>query len=443
MKRLFVILCLLAAVSAQGQTLSLERCLEIARNNNFEIRSSQIEVEKAEALKDQVFTKYFPQVSAGWMGYYALHPLIRFGIEDIESEDLRALMQVVYDNFSPGTDMQSELELMKWGLNSSLLAAQPIFAGGRIVNGNKLAGLGVEASKLQARMKSRDVLEEVESSFYLALGLEEKVSTVETALSLIDSLGRIVDVAFANGLVTKSDALQIELKRNEMLANKQKLTSGIRLSKRFLCEQIGIDYSDTLSLVEPSAEELPPLAYVYSSTGNPYRPEARLLELNVQAEELRRKMTVGEALPQLTFIGGASYGNMIKTDPTFNAVAVLSLTIPLTAWWETSHKLKQHDASIRQAKMTQEKYTRMMSLEEEKAYSDMMDAWTLLTSDNSALELARENYRLSTLNYEAGTVTLSDVLQAQALLLQAINAMTDRRMTYIVARRRLLDLGNN
>jgi outer membrane protein TolC len=70
----------------------------------------------------------------------------------------------------------------------------------------------------------------------------------------------------------------------------------------------------------------------------------------------------------------------------------------------------------------------------------MVDSYMLLKSDSSALEIAKENYRLANLNYTAGTNTLNDVLQAHTLLLQAQNAITDRSTTYIVARRRLLDL---
>lgn len=118
----------------------------------------------------------------------------------------------------------------------------------------------------------------------------------------------------------------------------------------------------------------------------------------------------------------------------------MSLTIPLTDWWETSHKLQEHNVKIEQARIMQENYSQLMSLEEEKAYSDMMDALLLIRSDSSALDIARENYRLANLNYAAGNITLSEVLQAHTLLLQAENAVTDRRISYLVARRRLQDL---
>lgn len=437
---LCVVLISLFCSTLQAQTLTLDSCLALARRNNYEIRNSRLEVEKSQALKQQVFTKFFPQLSIRGLGYYAVNPLIHFGIDDIQSSDMRDLLQSLYEIVESESDIKKELDLMKTGASGSLVAVQPLFTGGRIVNGNKLANIGIEASQLQADMKERDVLEEIESSYYLVVGLQEKVSTVDAALSLIDSLERVVELAYTNGLVTRSDKLQIGLKRNEMLANKQKLSSGIRLSRRLLCQQVGIDYSDDLLFSDLQDEIQKPVLFLFSDRGDTLRPETRLLQLNIDAEQLRKKMTLGEAMPQLAILGATFYGNIIKKEPTSNGIALLSLSIPITDWWETRHKVQQHDIAIDQARMMQEHYSKMMSLEEEKAYSDMMDAWTMIRSDSSALAMAQENYRLSTLNYQAGAATLAEVLQAHALLLQAHNALTDNRTAYIIARRRLTDL---
>ncbi len=427
--------------SLNSQVLSLDSCLALARRNNVDIRTSQIEIEKACEVKAQVYTKYFPQVQLSALGYYAANPLLNFGIEDVQSSDMREILEALYESVAAaGSDIKKEVTMMKKGVSGSLVLAQPIYTGGRIATGNRLAELGVEAAELQSEIQIRDIIENIESSYYLIIALQQKEATVSSALALIDSLDRTVQSALANGLVTRSDALQIQLKRNEMLANQQQLASGIRLSKRLLCCQIGIDYSDALSFSDPSLVAPPPLSFSYSTVGDSLRPETRLLQLSVEAEELNRRMTLGESLPQLTLLGSAYYGNIMKTNPTGNAVALLSLSVPLTSWWETSHKLRQHDIRIAEARMKQEHLTHMMSLEEEKAYSDMIDSYMLLKSDSAALDVAQENYRLADLNYKAGVAMISDVLQAHTLLLQAQNAITDRRTTYIMARRRLLDL---
>lgn len=443
MKKIITSLLLFATFYAglHAQVLTLDSCLALARQNNVEIRTSQLEIEKAVEVKRQVFTKYFPQLNLSGIGYYSVNPLIHFGVEDIQSNDMRELLMELYDFVSTsGGDVKKEISLMKKGASGAVVAAQPLYTGGRIITGNKLAKLGVEAAELQADMKIRDVMENIESSYYLVVGLQEKVATVTAALSLIDSLDRTVQSALDNGLVTRADALQVQLKRNEMLANQQQLASGIRLAKRLLCCQIGIDYSDDVVFADPSFAPPALLPFTYSGMCDTLRPEARLLQLNVDAEKLSKRLTLGEALPQLTLIGSGYYGNIIKTNATANAVGLLSLSVPLTGWWETSHILRQHNIRIQEAQLQQDYYNKMMSLEEEKAYSDMVDAYMLIKSDSTALDVATENYRLANLNYSAGTGMLFEVLQAHALLLQAQNAITDRRTTYVMARRRLMDL---
>ena len=434
-------LYLLASSAVVAQPLTLDSCLALARKNNVDIRTSQLEIESAREVKKQVFTKYFPQVKLAGLGYYSANPLIHFGLEDIQSYDMRIILEELYDLASTKTDFKKEMSLMKKGASGSLVAAQPVYAGGRIITGNKLAKLGIEAAELQAEMKERDILENIESTYFLVTGLQQKVSTVDAALDLIDSLDRTVQSALANGLVTRSDALQVQLKRNEMLANRQQLASGIRLSKQLLCTQIGISYNDSLVFADPSVSTGDAFGFQYAtikSQGS--RPEVRLLELSVEAERLKRRLTLGEALPQLNLIGSVFYGNIIKKEASANAVVLLSFSVPLTSWWETTHKMRQHNIQIAEARMRQDNLNRMMSLEEEKAYSDMVDAAMLIRSDSAAMAIAQENYRLASLNYTAGLATISDVLQAHALLLQAQNAITDRQTTYVVARRRLLDL---
>lgn len=428
----------------QAQTLTLDSCLVLARRNNADIRISQLDVERARAVKNQAFTHFFPQLQLNGMGYVAARPMISFALEDIRSNDMRDLLEAIYNVFSEETDVNDRLELMKHGFSASVVAVQPIFTGGRILNGNRLASLGEEAASLQAKIKMRDVLEDVESTYYLVVGLKEKEAAVVAAMTLIDSLERVAESALANGLATRADILQISLKRNEINAKRQQLASGIRMSRLLLCNQIGIRYSDSVDFGGDSLLKMHPTVVELSGSHllqqESHRPESRLLEINVESQKLLKKMTKGETRPQLALVGIGYYGNAVRNDLSANAVAGFSLNVPLTDWWGTAHKMKEHNIRIEQAQVAETHYGELMTLEEEKAYNDMMDACMLMRSDSAALQLARENYRLAEINYAAGVTTVSEVLQAHALLLQAENAVTDRRVTYLVARRRLADL---
>ena len=135
-----------------------------------------------------------------------------------------------------------------------------------------------------------------------------------------------------------------------------------------------------------------------------------------------------------------NYGDLIQKYYKGNAIFFARVSVPLTQWWETSHKIKEHNLKIEQYEIMQKDLTEKMSLQEKQAYNQMVEAEALLESDYASLDMAQENYRIASLNYEAGMNTITDVLEANALLLQAQNAITDREITYVSARRRYHDL---
>ena len=436
---IFALFCI--SVNAQTSVLTLDSCFALAKANNVQLQTNQLEIEKAQQVKAQVFTKYFPQVSISYLAYFAARPIIEYGINDIQDDDLgaflSALITTLNDPEGANIGLPTEINLMKKGHGVNATAMMPVYAGGRIKNGNQLASLGIEAARLKAEVSERDMLENIESTYYLVLGLQDKVHTVESALALTDSLDHIVEVALKAGLITKSDKLRLALKQNELKANQLQLNNGIVLASQLLCQQIGITYPedgltlDTASFsIKNHADEL---------RENFIRPEQQLLQLQIDAEKLRKKLTIGEALPQVGIGGTYSYGNLVRKYKG-NAIALAQVSIPLTQWWETSHKLKEHNIAIREAELMQKDLTEKMGLQVKQAYNQMVEAEALMQSDKAALDMAQENYRLAELNYRAGMNTITDVLEAHALLLQAKNAITDRQITYLTARRRYHDL---
>ena len=426
-------------VYTQNQVLTLDSCLLLAKQNNASIRISRLDIEKARAVKAQVFTKFFPQMSAAFMAYHAYNPIIKITTEDIRNTELRETVLGAINDLDIPSDI-TEINLMERGLSLGANVVQPIFVGGRIVNGNRLANLGIEASELQAEVTQRDILEDIESTFLLVTGLESKVNTVESALSLLDSLHQTVEIAMQAGVITSNDLIRVELKQNEIRASQLQLSNGIVLAKRLLCQQIGIPYNENIELVpEPVTDNDIPIAISKSS-----RPEHRLLELNIDAQKLRKRMTIGEALPQIIIGGIGNHGNLIKNYKyNTNGLLFFTANVPLTQWWETSHKIKEHNISIRQAEIMRDDLKEKMKLQEQQAYNQMVEASALIASDKKAVEMATENYRLAELNYKAGIVTLNDVLEANTLLLQAENKLTDRRITFTTARKRYKDLTNS
>lgn len=443
-----IVIGLLLGVGCWGQTtLTLDSCLQLAAQNNHRIRISQLEVEKADAVKQQALTKYFPQVSASAMGYHSLHPMVELGVDDIGNASVRDLLTVLYGNYGAALGLENTLSLFQYGYQVGVTAMQPVFMGGKIVWGNQLAALGVEVAELQAQIATRDVLQEVEESYWLVFGLQEKQATLLSTLSLLDTLHQTVSAAVRAGLVLSKDLLQVELQQSEMRRTQIQLTHGLQLAEQALCLAIGIPYSDTLTLhLTTHSQILPSDIPLLPSTPSP-TSEHELLDLQVRAAKLQRRMALAEALPQVAV--GAQYGygklqaNLLRHDmgsESGNGAVFVAVSVPLTAWWESSHQLRQKQVAIQQAELQQEQVGEQLHLRTQQAYHRMHESAMLIDEYQKAVDIAAQHYRLSQASYRAGQTTMAELLQAHTLLLQSHNNLTDAYIAYRVNTRRYHDL---
>ncbi|MBQ4442203.1 MAG: TolC family protein [Bacteroidales bacterium] len=415
------------AFSGTGQSLTLDSCLKAAGARNLTLENARLDVLAAEQVKRQAFTKYFPTVSATALGYRALNPMFEYGIGDIDNAQVRQDLYNLWSEYGGSIGIPPSISLAEKGTAVAATAMQPLYAGGRIVNGNRLAQLGVEAAQLQQELSQEKVLMSVEESYWLVVSLYEKRHTVLQALDFLDTLGRDVLTAEEAGLVTRNDRLKVALKRDEMRSNLLKVENGIQLATMALCQLSGIEYSPTLQLTDTVATE-PSDIDVRIAEAVARRKESRLLALNVQAEQLKKKMIVGEALPQLAIGVGASYGNLIVDRYSANGLAFATLQVPLTDWWATTHKAKEQEIRIQQAENSSRDLTEKMALETEQAIHNVQEAQAQVALAESTLYDAKENLESVLTNYEAGLVPVSELLEARTLYSQAQDQFTEARI---------------
>lgn len=404
-----------------SQSLSLEACKQMALQNNVAVKNARIDVEAAREVKSQALTKYFPNVTAMAGGYYALKPLVEYGIEDVDNAALRNWLQNLYFEYGAGLGFPNKLSFCENGIVVGASALQPVFMGGQIVNGNKLASVGIRAAELQNELAQEQVLRDIEENYWLVVSLYEKRKTLLQALTFLDTLHRDAENASQAGLISRNDPLKVVIKQNEMRANLLKVENGIALATMALCQTIGMNYSSDLTLTDTLDEKMVmDMAQRMQEPANTnQRKEAQLLQLNVNAEQLKKKMSIGETLPHLMVGATASYGNLIFDDYSANGIAFATLQVPLTNWWETSHKIKQHNYAIQKAENEQSDLMGKMMLEMQQSWYGVQQTKAQLELMKSSLEDARANLQTAHVNYQAGLVPISDLLEAQTLYQQS------------------------
>lgn len=426
---IILIILIISINELASQPLTLDSCKAHALRNNVTIQNAQLDVQAAEQVKKQALTKYFPSVSTTALGYHAINPLLELGIDDIGNAQARNYLYDLYAEYGSAMGLPNSLDFCKQGLSVGATLMQPVFAGGRIVNGNKLATVGVEAAKLQSELSEEQVLLTVEENYWLIVSLYEKRQTILQALALLDTLHRDIITAQEAGLVTANDPLKVTLKENEMRSNLLKVENGIVLATMALCQLTGIPYSpdltlsDTVVIVETDAT-------TDVSAAVAQRKESALLDMSVRAERLKKKMIVGEALPQVAVGAGASYGSMVLDRYSANGLAFATVQVPLTNWWETSHKIKEQNIRIQQAENTRADLTGKMALEVQQAVNNVREAYAQITLAESTVRDASTSLATARVNFEAGLIPVSEFLEAQTLHSQALNQLTDARIDY-------------
>ena len=430
MKKLIVIVCLLLSVSAFAQQrLSIQDCIEMALENNIELKNSQLEINKARATKNEARAKYFPTVSAQALAFDALNPMLSFGIEDIDNAQLRQLLYNLYAEYGANFGLQKEYSYIQKGVALNAMATEPIYAGGRIRNGNKLAKLGIEAAEYQSKVKEDEVRLQTETLYWQIVALQEKRSTLDQLDRLLDTLDKDLSGAIEAGLAMPTDQYKLKVKQNESQLNRKKLTDGITLLKMALAQTIGADWQ-TMELVDTlGLETNPTTLFRDASEAVALRNESHLLDLSLKAEDLKKKMTLGEALPALMVGGSASYHTILENSKP-NAMVFAVLQIPITDWHKTTYKLKKHDLDKEVAENTRRDLTEKMEMQTNQAWFNLEQSWLRITMAKTAFSDAEANLKIAEDYYEAGLVALSDVLEAQTMLKQSRDELTDSRVEY-------------
>ena len=461
---LYLVLCPL--VHAQTP-LSLDSCLKLAEQNNLQLRNAQLDVEKAEQVKKQALTKYFPQVSGYGMSYHAFSPIIKVGAQDVinavDDADRRTQLNDFYQKYGSYLGIETLFSLFHYGYSFGASAVQPVFMGGQIITGNQLAKVGVQAAQLESDLSRRDLLMDVEETYWLLVGLQSKQQTLDAVTAMLDTIAEDVETAVQAGLATETDRLQIRLRRAEQQNRILQLTNGINLARQALCQRIclplttDVQPADTLPAVlqnvpeyrnteiplsrlpeRSSASRLPdiPASRENAEIPNTLTLEEQLLDCQVKAQYLRLRMEISKTLPQIAI--GATYGyhDLTRTHANANGMVFATLQVPLTQWWETGHKIKEQKIALQQAENEQQYLTEQLHLRQLQLYQQMVEALQQEMTAETNLQDARENLRLNELNYRAGLTTLTALMQAQTTLEQALSQQTDARIQYLIARKR-------
>lgn len=442
-----ILACAWITAGAQARVLTLEECKSLASGNDVQVRNAELDVLAARAQKQEALAEYFPSISATAMAFHALNPLIDLGVTDVLGTSDRAWeISGWVDQVAPQEGLPTRYRALRYGCGATVSVTQPVFAGGRIVAGNRLAALGVEAAELKKSLRLRDADSGVEDKFWLVVSLQEKKTTLDRAKELLDSLEKDVCSAVAAGLMTESDLMQVRLGISELRSSEVQLRGGMRLAKMDLLDAAGVHYAYLSAAADAktpyiddvvmdgtlSGLQSPDHYYMDESEMAARMEETRLLELQQQAKTLEKRMVVGETLPTVGVGAMYGYGKTLG-DGRLNGAVYAMVKIPLSDWGKASRKIRRYDYEVQKARNEQEYLDARLVLRARQLWIDLNTCWEKLQVARESLDYARDVYAREAVKFSAGMVTTSDLLRTHTELRRSEDAYVDCQIAYRTA----------
>ena len=435
----FITLLAANPVSAQT-TYSLQQLKDSALSHNLSMRKARYDIDAAREQRKEAFTKYFPNVTGTGVWFNANKGMAKMDVNPSEmippslggTLSMMLPQEALMELASPVS-----ISMMKNGTIAGITAVQPVFAGGQIVNGNKLAKVGEEVSSLQLELSENEVVTTVEQYYWQLVAMQEKVRTLNAVDSLLSSIHRDVDVAVRAGVALNNDLLQVQLRQNDVESQHVKLMNGISIVKMLLAQYCGLassrtddgmaDFNVELPDIGKSHLDLPSL--VGGDARLPMLPEYQLLQKQVEATDLQHRMTVGKNMPSVAVGAGYNYHNLLENNHTFGMVFA-TVSIPISDWWGGSHAIKRSKIEQQKAADALSDNAELLKIRMQKSWNDVNESYQQLQIAQRSILQAEENLRLNRNYYKAGTSRMSDLLEAQLLYQQALDKRTDAYADY-------------
>lgn len=406
------------ALAAQTTfTLSLQDCRKMALRHSEDLQKANNTIRQAELDKRNALASYLPQLDATGIGTY---------MEGIDMMGMKLQMQGMY--------------------MAGIILTQPLYTGGRIRTGNRLARIGRDSRRENLHKTHMQVLVDTDHAYWNYIAVLWKVRMIDAYKVQMDTLFRQVETSLNVGMATGNDLLRIRTKQSDIHYQWQKAKNGANLCRLALCNVLGCSLD---SQIVPTDTIICASPVQNIDADISQRPEFRLLHQQVEAAEQQVKMERADILPTIGLSAGYFYygniklkgysqdaqGNLLPFTQKFDdglPMVMASVSIPLFHWGTGLRKVKKAKLEVENARLDLQKNERLLNIEATQAVQNLMDSYRLMETATLGAREADDNLRIQHNHYLNGMSTLTDLLDAQSQWQQAqsnlIDALTQHKI---------------
>lgn len=404
-------------VCAQPKTMGMEEMFRLADENSQSIQVYKTGKEAAEVALKTAKAQRLPDINASLSASY-------FGNGKLWDRDFSNPMTIDMPHF---------------GNNFSLEAQQVIYAGGAINSGIELAELGRQSAELDWQ-KNRQEVRFLLTGYYLDLyKLYNQIQVLEKNLELTRQVITNMRARREQGTVLQNDITRYELQEETLKLQLAKVNDACKIINHRLVTTLHLPENTEIqpdtTLLEEQIRTLSEKEW--QSLAEQSNIDLQQTQVSIRINEQKVKLERSERLPKIALVAAEHLDGPITIevpvlDNNFNYWYIgIGIKYNFSALFKNNHKLKQAKLNVKRAQETHLLMQEQIENSVQASFVDFLTAFTDLKTQQKSVELADQNYDVTSNRYQNDLALLTDMLDASNTKLSADLSLVNARINVI------------
>lgn len=402
---------------AQSRTMGIEEMFRLADENSKSIQTYRTGKEVADENLKAAKAQRLPDISASLSGSY-------WGNGKLWDRD-----------FSNAT----KIDMPHWGNNFALEAQQVVYTGGAISSGIELAELEKQLAEMDWQKNRQDIRFLLVGHYLNLYKLHNQIEVLHKNLELTDQLIANMQARLEEGTALENDITRYELQRETLRLQLAKVEDACKIANHQLVITLhlpeGTVVQPDTTLNDNQIQTLSEANWQELAAQN--NLNLQQAETGIKVNRQRVKMERSERLPKISLVAAEHLDGPITIevpvlDNNFNYWYVgVGVKYNISSLFKNNRKLKAARLNVRKAQETYELAQEQTNHAVQESYVNFLTSFTDLRTQQKSVELADQNYSVTSNRYQNDLALLTDMLDASNMKLSADLGLVNARINVI------------
>lgn len=419
-----------AAIAQDGtspapQEITLKQAISYGLQHHPSVKIFNMQKIQANQMAKEQLSNYLPQVN--------LSSSLDYNIE---------LQKTVIPEgtFGPGTPEQIVAFGQKYNASLAGQVDQQLF-NASLITGLKANKPNIELSELTEQENNQNIIYNISTAYFQIITINKQLELLYANKERFEKILNVTTLQSDLGVAKKVDVKQVQVNLNNVKTQIANLENNLALAENQLKNSMGLPLNASISFQDfdtwttNNSITMQATKFEYQNTYSFLKQEKQLELLDINKRSIRNGfLPVLSAYAQYGYLG---FGNNLENVYNFNNKDFSKIGLKLS--WSIFTGLRR-DAQYRQASLDYDIAQTNLDLNEQLAGLQFQNAKLQLTNANATInlnkdnmDLAKEVFENTTLQYNEGVATLAELLNAELAFREAQNNYINSMVNFFIA----------